>query len=74
MRREQDVELLMLPDEEFRFLQAVAAGSSLAEAFDAAASADFDLVAVLGRQVALGVIVAIRPGPLHHPFHDDEEN
>lgn len=74
IRRDQDVELLTLPDDEFRFLQAVAAGSSLAEAYDAAAGGDFDVAAVLGRHVALGVIVAIRPGRVIHKIHDDEED
>lgn len=74
IRRDQDVELLTLPDDEFQFLLAVAAGSNLAEAFDAAAREDFNVGAVLGRHVALGVIVAVRPGSVIQQIRDDKEN
>jgi hypothetical protein len=58
-RRDEDIELLPLDPDEFKFLKAIDTGHSLAEAFDGAGSA-FDLSVVLRRHVSLGVIVAIR--------------
>jgi len=74
IRRNQDIELLALPDDESGCLQAVQAGCSRAEACDAAAHDDINLGAVLGRHVALGVIAAIRPGNALTRHHESEEH
>lgn len=72
-RRGEDIELLTLDPDEFKFLKAIDADHSLAEAFDAAGGA-LNLGAVLRRHVSRGVIVAIRVDAARTPAFYDKDS